>query len=163
MGKYEKLRDLQDLRSGKTDILKKIMSIEVTDYGISQEDLDNPIYQHKVSDDESDKFSKEDFKIINLYRYVAPEYGASNIGSNTRDFCKNVVYKTQVTPITYQQILGITPNPGLGQGGSNIYSVFKYRGGSFCRHIWVKYRFDTETLKLVEAPLGEQPIQVPLR
>ncbi len=48
-------------------------------------------------------------------------------------------------------------NPGLGKGGSDTYSVFEWRGGVNCRHIWVKYKYDTDTKALVKAPTSEQP------
>ena len=51
-------------------------------------------------------------------------------------------------------------NKGFGAGGSNIYSVFKFRGGVNCKHIWVKYLFNKTTNALVEAPRSAQPLQI---
>ena len=48
-------------------------------------------------------------------------------------------------------------NKGFGQGGSNIYSVFKFRGGVNCKHIWVKYSYNKKTRELVKAPRNQQP------
>jgi len=50
-------------------------------------------------------------------------------------------------------------NKGMGLNGANVYSVFKWRGGVNCKHIWVKYIYDMETQKLVTAPQSEQPKQ----
>ena len=52
--------------------------------------------------------------------------------------------------------------PGMGKGGSDSYSVFNYRGGSNCRHIWVKYLFDPKTMNLVKAPVADQPKNGPI-
>jgi hypothetical protein len=51
-------------------------------------------------------------------------------------------------------------NKGFGQGGSNIYSVFRFRGGVNCKHIWVKYVFNKKTKELVESPRSQQPRQI---
>ena len=49
---------------------------------------------------------------------------------------------------------------GMGQGGSNIYSVFKYRGGVHCKHVWVKFFFSKKAKKLMQAKKSEQPKQI---
>jgi hypothetical protein len=50
-------------------------------------------------------------------------------------------------------------NPGFGKGGSNNYSVFNWRGGSNCKHKFVKYFYDPDTKNLVVAPSNQQPTQ----
>jgi hypothetical protein len=61
----------------------------------------------------------------------------------------------------YEDIVRLnSSNPGLGKGGSDTYSVFEYRGGANCKHIWVKYKYDTESMNLVKAPFNEQPRNV---
>jgi hypothetical protein len=61
----------------------------------------------------------------------------------------------------YQDILKLNgSNPGFGQGGSNLYSVFRFRGGVRCKHVWVKYKYNKVTKELTEAPRSEQPKQI---
>ena len=37
------------------------------------------------------------------------------------------------------------------RAGGGDYSIFKYRGGNNCKHIWVRYKYNTETKELVES------------
>jgi len=141
----------------------KELGITLDELGITEEQLQDPKYQYVIKEDEgkdNEKFGKEEFSVINLYKYVSDSYGTSNIGSNSRNFCINLVSRTATSMFRYQDIISITPNPGFGKGGSNIYSVFKFRGGSNCKHYWLKFKYDTDTQSLVEAPIGEQPIQI---
>lgn len=99
---------------------------------------------------------------VNLYKYASPSYGPSNIGSNTRDFCKRVVKITNKKLLTFKQIQQLNDkNPGFGKGGSNTYNVLKFRGGSNCRHLFYKFILDINTGKFVKAP--KQPNQPSLR
>ena len=41
-------------------------------------------------------------------------------------------------------------NPGFGIRGANTYSVFNWRGGVNCKHVWVRYLFQPSTNNLVE-------------
>jgi len=143
------------------------LGIPLKELGVTLEDLNNNEYMHFVSDkevlvDDSENFAKKD--LVNLYRYVAHTssgYGSSNIGENTRRFCKKVSNRTNSALMRYVDILKLNgSNAGFGQGGSNVYSVFKFRGGVNCKHIWVKYVFNTKTKKLVKAPPSEQPKQI---
>ena len=153
-------------RSGKKEFLKNIMDddslgIPIEELGITLEDLNNPEFQHDITEEEFSFNTSQSFDKINLYKYTSDEYGASEIGSNSRDFCINLANKTNVSLMTYKDILKVSPNKGLGQGGTNIYSVFKFRGGKNCKHKWTKFVFDTETLELVKST--DQPNQVSLK
>ena len=137
------------------------LGISIESLGLTIEDLDNNKYMYNISEDEmeSHEFAKSDLQ--NLYRYVAHTssgYGSDNIGTNSRSFCKKVSKRTNVALMRYVDILKLNgSNKGFGQGGSNIYSVFRFRGGVNCKHIWVKYVFNKKTKSLVEAPRIEQP------
>ena len=101
---------------------------------------------------------------INVYKYASQYYGASNIGDNSRSFCIRVVNMTNVRLLTFSEIqLLNSQNPGFGKGGGNNYSVFRYRGGTNCRHEWFKFIFDIQSGTFIKAPSTQQPIQVPLR
>jgi len=143
------------------------LGISLKELGVTLEDLNNNEFMHVVKDgdtleDDSQNFAKKD--LINLYRYVAHSssgYGSGNIGDNTRRFCKKVSTRTNTALMRYVDILKLNgSNAGFGQGGSNVYSVFKFRGGVNCKHIWVKYVFNTKTKQLVKAPSNEQPVMI---
>jgi len=158
------LNKLQEV-AAKDNILEAIedpeLGISIESLGLTIEDLDNEKYMYNISDNELDsqEFAKSDLQ--NLYRYVAHTssgYGSDNIGVNSRSFCKKISRRTNVALMRYVDILKLNgSNKGFGAGGSNIYSVFKFRGGVNCKHIWVKYVFNKKTKKLVEAPRIEQP------
>ena len=72
-----------------------------------------------------------------------------------------VASRTEGGAMRYTDILRLNgSNPGFGSGGSNSYSIFLYRGGSNCKHFWVKYYLDPEKKGLVKAPTTEQPLQI---
>jgi hypothetical protein len=140
------------------------LGVSIESLGLTIEDLDNNKFMHIVGDneeivDDTENFAKK--KLVNLYRYVAHKssgYGSDNLGKNSRTFCKRVSKRTNVSLMRYVDILKLNgSNPGFGQGGSNIYSVFRFRGGVNCKHIWVKYSYDTVSRKLQVAPKSEQP------
>jgi len=141
------------------------LGISIDSLGLTIADIDNLDYIWDINDDDlgvpssTTQFgSTEEFSVINLYRYISTEYGPSFIGNNTRRFCKMVVARTNASLMRYEDIIRLnSQNPGLGKGGSNSYSVFEWRGGANCKHMWAKYKYDTETKNLVEAPSTDQP------
>ena len=161
------------------------LGVSIDELGISLEDLNNIEYMHDIGEEDHNimEFQKKpkkkkkrrpkpktpkkvkpksyDADIINLYRYLAHPssgYGASNLGKDTRSFCRKVVKRTNTSLMRYVDILKLNgSNKGFGQGGSNIYSVFKYRGGVNCKHVWVKYSFNKKTKELIKAPKNQQP------
>jgi hypothetical protein len=159
MCNIEAIRNLKDGRD-KDRILENMkgLGVSLRSLGLTRKDIDNPKYMFDIN---CERFAKKD--IVTLYRYTAYQtsgYGSSGVGENTRKFCRDLTKKTNVSLFTYQNILSVSPMKGMGQGGSNIYSVFKYRGGVHCKHIWVKYFFDSNTLKLIVAPEKDQPVQI---
>ena len=140
------------------------LGINIADLGLTLEDLDNPEYMYEVKDVSiKENFAKAN-NTVALYRYVAHSssgYGSSGIGTSTRTFCSKLSKRTNVALMRYVDILRLNgSNKGFGQGGSNIYSVFKFRGGVRCKHIWVKYMFNKDTKQLIKAPSSEQPNQI---
>jgi hypothetical protein len=140
------------------------LGIPIAGLGITVADLDILDYIWDLNDDDkgipssTTQFSQENFSVINLYRYISMEYGPSSIGPNTRRFCKMLVSRTNASLMRQQDITRLnSSNPGLGKGGSDSYSVFDWRGGANCKHMWVKYKYDTESKNLVKAPSADQP------
>ncbi len=159
MGEDEKIKD---------NIINTIeeldLGINISDLGLTLEDLNNSDFIYEVGDiSNKDNFAKAK-NIVSLYRYVAHSssgYGTTGIGKNTRSFCAKLSKRTNVALMRYVDILRLNgSNKGFGQGGSNVYSVFKFRGGVNCKHIWVKYMFDKDTKQLIKAPKSEQPKQI---
>ncbi len=112
----------------------------------------------KLKQIDKENFSKENFALIKLYRYVSNKYGASNTGPNTRPFCRTLALRTSAAMMPWESITNMNSmNPGFGKGGGDSYSVFNYRGGKNCVHRWVKYLYDPQTNNLVKSP--KQPTQ----
>ena len=140
------------------------LGIDIADLGLTLEDLDNPEYMYEVQDVSiKENFAKAK-NTIALYRYVAHPssgYNSTGIGKNSRSFCAKLSKRTNTALMRYVDILRLNgSNKGFGQGGSNVYSVFKFRGGVNCKHIWVKYLFNKDTKQLIKAPKSEQPKQI---
>ena len=135
----------------------------MSELGLTPEDFENaPAYE--VSEkDLKQQYTKEEFATLAtpFYRYESYVYGRKGYGDNSRRFCIQVADRTRESVLTYRQILALNgSNPGFGSGGSNIYSVFLYRGGSNCKHFWVKYYADPNGGGLVKSPFDEQPTQI---
>lgn len=66
-------------------------------------------------------------------------YAPSTVSSNSRDFCKkmvqaNKVYRKEDIEAAGQMVV----NAGLGVGGSDTYSIWKFKGGKNCKHFWTR-------------------------
>ncbi len=160
MNKIKGLAKLKDSRD-KDTILKNTegLGTSLRSLGLTLDDVNNASNMFDVS---SEHFAKGD-DIISLYRYTAYHtsgYGSGGIGKNTRTFCKKLVKNGNKALYTYSDILKIKPMKGMGQGGSNIYSVFKFRGGVHCKHVWVKFFYSKKAKKLMKAPKSQQPKQI---
>jgi hypothetical protein len=143
------------------------LGVPIGGLGIPIGDLDNLDYIWDLNDDDkgipssTTQFSQENFRVLNLYRYISMEYGPSSVGPDTRRFCKMLVTRTNSSLMRNEDIERLnSSNPGLGKGGSDTYSVFDWRGGANCKHMWVKYKYDTESKNLVKAPFTDQPRNV---
>jgi hypothetical protein len=130
------------------------LGVNIETLGLKLDDL-NDFYDVDDTDNQyvEQKFATEEqFKVIRLYKYFG------NITDNSRQFCRTLVNRTNLSLMRREDIeLLNTQNPGLGKGGSDTYSVFNWRGGANCKHKWVKYYYDEETMNLVKAP--DQPTQ----
>lgn len=130
------------------------IGISLETLGLKLEDL-NDYYDIDDTDSQyvEQKFNtKEEFRVIRLYKYVG------TLSDNSRNFCRTLVNRTNLSLMRKEDIEKLnSSNPGLGKGGSDTYSVFNWRGGVNCVHKWVKYYYDEETMNLVLAP--DQPQQ----
>jgi hypothetical protein len=130
------------------------LGITLDELGLKLDDLNN-FYDIDDTDYQliEQKFNtKENFRVIRLYKY----YG--DLSDNSRPFCVSLVRRTNLSLMRKEDIETLnSSNPGFGKGGSDTYSVFNWRGGANCKHKWVKYYYDEETMNLVQAP--DQPQQ----
>jgi hypothetical protein len=86
-----------------------------------------------------ESFNLELAKGYTVYKYV----GA--VGSDTRDFCRDMVGLDRFYTFEEIDAMGAQAvNPGFGLGGSNTYSIWKYKGGPNCKHRWQKYYVTAE-------------------
>ena len=138
------------------------LGVSIDDLGLTVEDIDNVDNMFLVKDEELEQENFATAKKVNLYRNIAFSSAGyvGDIGHNTRSFCKNLVRRTQLSLMRYTDILKMNgSNKGMGLNGANVYNVFKWRGGVNCKHIWVKYVYNLDTMKIEQAPLSEQPTQ----
>ena len=130
------------------------LGITLDELGLKLDDLNN-FYDIDDTDYQliEQKFNtKENFRVIRLYKY----YG--DLSDNSRPFCVSLVRRTNLSLMRKEDIETLnSSNPGFGKGGSDTYSVFNWRGGANCKHKWVQYYYDEETMNLVQAP--DQPTQ----
>ena len=78
-------------------------------------------------------------EIIDGIKFITRYVYAGEQKTNSRDFCSNMmradkIYrKEDIIRMSNQAV-----NPGLGQGGSDTYSIWLYKGGARCHHRWNK-------------------------
>lgn len=93
---------------------------------------------------EQDGASKQDSQkgVEFLVRYKYTRRVKSSKTGESRSFCDkmmsaNKVYrKEDITAMDKE-----TVNAGFGVGGSNTYSIWKYKGGARCQHAWIRKTF----------------------
>jgi hypothetical protein len=154
---------LETLKELMCDYMEeKNLGITYEDLGITQADLDEAGYID--IDTEDYNFGKQEFRLIRLYKYVSTASGyVNNIGPKSRSFCVRTATRTNASLMRHQDIIALNnSNPGFGKGGSNSYSVFDWRGGSNCKHKWVKYIYDEDSKRILKAPTNEQPVNSPV-
>jgi len=136
------------------------MGISLDELGLTIEDVNNVEYMFDISADDIESLEQVNMastKLVKLYRYISTGQAKS---SNSRTFCKRLVKRTELSMMRKEDIENLnSSNPGQGRGGSNMYSVFNWRGGVNCQHVWVKYFFNADTKNLVKAPSDQQPRQ----
>jgi hypothetical protein len=152
--KFDKIDEIINEQLFLDWLEKQEIGIPLETLGLKLDDL-NDFYDVDDTDNQyiEQKFNTEhNFRVIRLYKYFGP------ISDNSRQFCKTLVRRTNLSLMRKEDIeLLNSQNPGFGKGGSDTYSVFNWRGGANCKHKWVKYYYDEETMNLVQAP--DQPQQ----
>lgn len=93
---------------------------------------------------EQDGTSKQDSQkgVEFLVRYKYTRRVKSSKTGESRSFCDKMMSANKV--YRKEDILAMgkeTVNAGFGVGGSNTYSIWKYKGGARCQHAWIRKTF----------------------
>ena len=84
--------------------------------------------------EESESIDLKLAKGYTVYKYTG------SVGSDTRDFCRNMVGMERFYTFAEIDAMGaMAVNPGFGLGGANTYSIWEYKGGPNCKHRWTKF------------------------
>lgn len=134
------------------------LGVDIADYGLTEDDFKKA----KRFEVDVENFSSEgidednaDDESVGFYRYeLAPGESKS---SNSRNFCVTMMDATNSGRVfRYEDIVALNKSAKKGKyqralrkGGGN-YSIFKYRGGNNCRHIWVKYKYESNKAEIDE-------------
>lgn len=65
-----------------------------------------------------------------------------DLSANSRDFCKKMVRAKRVW--RKEDIINagsLAVNPGFGEGGSDTYSIWEFKGGPNCKHRWIRQTY----------------------
>lgn len=86
--------------------------------------------------------SEQDTEIIKV-RYV---YSPNSVQDDSREFCKKMVaarrvYRKEDIEAASRRAV----NRGFGEGGSNTYDLFLYKGGARCHHFWSRRTYLKKT------------------
>jgi hypothetical protein len=120
---------------------------DYTKLGLTFEDLLNPKNQAGlVSDDELFlDFSRIPNGYEVRYKYTSNEYGTTGYSDKSRPFCKMMMTTERDTWFSREQIEELNTEPGkANRAGGKAYSVFNWRGGNYCKHIWIRYYYKVD-------------------
>jgi len=137
--------ELIDLGEDEEELLKSYDIIDEMQVDYSQEErLDKMIGLASTgraipnAKSEQDGTSKQESQkgVIFQVRY---QYAPLKTQQNTREFCKKMVSAKKV--YRKEDILRMSDKPvnaGFGEGGSDTYSIWLYKGGARCNHKWFR-------------------------
>lgn len=137
------------------DILKALKGRgqDFTKFGISFEDLLDPHTQNRIDEEYEHllTFAEVPEGYVVRYKYVGP------LDEKSRPFCRTMMTDFKDTWFSREDIEALNTAPGKAdRKGGKPYSVFNWRGGSFCRHQWVRYYFNEETGDVLKTPVQPQ-------
>lgn len=134
------------------------MGFNASDLNIPDYQIGNDRYRIPITDKEDkmliegklEMFATPPYdKYDALYRYESDYYGEKGYGSNSRPFCIRLMKRDKF--YTMDEIVHLNNAPGKAdRAGGQPYSVFRYRGGLNCKHVWYKYIWDDEKKELVK-------------
>jgi hypothetical protein len=68
---------------------------------------------------------------------VRYQYAPLSFSTKSREFCRKMVSAAKVYRIEDID-RDLSVNPGFGEGGSNSYNIFMYKGGAQCKHFFMR-------------------------
>jgi len=133
---------------------------DYTKFGLTILDLMNPKNQAGSIDENELRhdFSAVPSGFVVRYKYISNEYGSTGYSDKSRKFCKDMMTTYRDTWWSREQIESLNNADGKAdRAGGKPYSVFNWRGGNNCKHIWVRYFFNEKTGEFLDSPV--QPTQ----
>lgn len=110
-----------------------------------------------------DEKSKDD-KGIYLIRY---RYSPLSVQNNSRLFCKNMVENAKLGVVYRREDVDTMGEQGInGQfapQGKSTYSIWKYKGGVYCKHQWFRLTYRRKKINGKVIPLTDQEKQQNIR
>lgn len=131
--------------------------------GLTFRDLLNPKNQFDTAEDGVFKKFQAPPGYDVKYKYMpAPDSGydeAVGYGGNSRPFCVSMFNGTRMTIWWNREDIEVLNGaPGKAdRAGGKPYSVFNWRGGNNCKHIWIRYYYNPTTGDFLRTPV--QPAQ----
>ena len=138
---------------------------EVDDREYSEENLSNEIWASASIVEKKSLFTKlkneiyaptnkpsyldsKNYKI--RYKYFQKSYTPNIIGNSSRDFCEDMMRLTRANVVYRIEDINRASEDGINQElghDGRPYSLFKFKGGIYCRHAWkqVLYRLKKDT------------------
>jgi len=103
-------------------------------------------------------------KKLYLYKYTGPISA-----TNSRDFCVGMIgLDNFYTKAQIQAMSDIAVNAGFGIGGASTYSIWQFKGGPNCKHMWVQYlvtmpdgQIQIEEVRDAAGRAGRRPYDMP--
>jgi hypothetical protein len=97
------------------------------------------------------KKSAQDKKVGEL-KYFKVRYRYTGNKTPDRDFCQAMMAKTD--RLFRKEDIDVMSrravNPGFGEGGSNVYDIFRFKGGARCHHKWSRVTMMLDLNKIEE-------------
>ncbi len=97
------------------------------------------------------KKSAQDKKVGEL-KYFKVRYRYTGNKTPDRDFCQAMMAKTD--RLFRKEDIDVMSrravNPGFGEGGSNVYDIFRFKGGPRCHHKWSRVTMMLDLNKIEE-------------
>ena len=152
-------------------VVESILAL-AKEIGIREEDLADYFRKECFADASAGGSGTSTSEVLNqgdkklyLYKYTGP------ITSNSRDFCVGMISLADqgiyYTKAQIQAMSSLAMNPGFGHNGEQ-YSIWSFKGGSFCRHRWVQYlvtmpngQIEIEVVKDAAGRAGKTPMSMP--
>ena len=149
--------DLIELGENESELLKKYNVIDEMEVDYKQEErLDKMLglastgraYPKAKSsqDGTSKQESQEGVNFLVRYTYSPKKLSKNKKGEIvSRDFCKKMIEANKV--YRKEDILRMSKkavNTGFGEGGSDTYSIWLYKGGARCSHKWFRKTYQVK-------------------